>query len=90
MANVACGSTTAVPVAGARGSYSPDNGHEGRSPSRLLRATSGQRPPKVRTAHSAIAPKVLSSICAVIQNPREPGATCLVKLRSTIIADHLW
>jgi hypothetical protein len=36
-ANVAVGSSTAAPVAGARGSYGSDNGHEGGRLGRLLR-----------------------------------------------------
>jgi hypothetical protein len=37
MAKRRCGSSTAAPVAGARGSYDSDNGHEGGRLGRLLR-----------------------------------------------------
>jgi len=47
-ANGRSGSTIAAPAAGGGGSYSPDNGREGRSPSRLLRAISDHKPELLR------------------------------------------
>jgi hypothetical protein len=42
-ADVAFGSLTASPVTGCCGSYTPDNGHEGRRPARQRRAASGHQ-----------------------------------------------